>query len=263
MNRQSIVAGKFYPDDSEELKLFLEKNVDIKNPCDVIAVVMPHAGYVYSGYTAAKTIGRVRVPKRVLLLGPNHTGYGSEFSVWDKGYWHIPLGKVPVDSPFTASLLKNSSFFSVSYDAHLYEHSLEVQLPFLYYLNDDIEIVPITVKTIYLDRAKSAALELASLIDSDTLIVASTDMTHYEPLEIAEKNDKMAIESVLKLDEDMLADIVISNNISMCGFVPVFMALVAAKKRGAAKGELVDYRTSGDVTGDYGSVVGYAGIVIL
>jgi AmmeMemoRadiSam system protein B len=266
--RKPAVSGQFYSSQAGRLKEDVQSLID-KSPkvTDAIACLLPHAGYIYSGKVAGKTVSRLRVKDNVILLGPNHTGYGTPFSIMTEGHWQIPMGRVDINSGLAKCILKKSKYLSDDTHAHLYEHSLEVELPFLHYYNPNIKIIPIVVTEdhpeIYRDIGKSIALALeeCKLINS-SLIVASSDMTHYEPSKDAEKKDKQAIEAILQLNEDALIERIKKFNISMCGYVPTVIMLVAAKLLGAKGAELVEYQTSGDVTGDYGSVVGYAGIII-
>ena len=262
--RDARVAGQFYPSQKSALMDFLTEHIDLKLPKKKVkAVIMPHAGYVYSGTTAALTISNVTVPDTVLLIGPNHTGYGTEFSLMTRGTWRFPLGEVTIDEGLTDALLKTSSLLQDDEVAHMYEHSLEVEIPFLYYLNKNIKIVPLTVASTDLNDCKRVGEAIAQCIQGkDVLLVASTDMTHYESQSSAEKKDKEAINAILQLNEQRLADAVSRLRISMCGYIPVYILLVAAKKCGAQSAQLIDYRTSGEAFGDYERVVGYAGIII-
>jgi len=263
-NRKACVAGFFYPAQQNSLLEFLSSNVHHDGAIqNAVGIVMPHAGYVYSGVTAAKTISQIRVPDTVILLGPNHTGCGTEFSIMEKGRWTIPLGTISVDEKLAKNLIDACGLLIDDQTAHLREHSLEVQLPFLFYCNSNVKIVPITIASNDFDDCQQVGEAIAECIkDKDVLILASSDMTHYETLSSAEEKDHSAIDAILALDEKKLAETVISKRISMCGFMPVFITLVAAKKLGAKGAELIDYRTSGETSGDYESVVGYAGIVI-
>ncbi len=262
--RDARVAGQFYPSQKGALISFLSENIDLSSQRrKVKTVIMPHAGYVYSGKTAALTISEVVVPDTVILIGPNHTGYGTAFSLMRSGKWHFPFGEVDIEESLADELLKTSSLLEEDDEAHEYEHSLEVEIPFLYFLNNNVKIVPLTVASLNLKKCKKVGEAIAQcIIGKDVLLVASTDMTHYESQASAEKKDKEAIDAILKLDEDSLSATVSRLNISMCGYIPVYISLVAAKICGAKSAKLIDYRTSGDAFGDYERVVGYAGIII-
>jgi MEMO1 family protein len=266
--RQPAVAGKFYPLSAEALKDqiegFLHKEADKK---DVIACMLPHAGYVYSGMVAAETVSRVNVKEKIILLGPNHTGYGAKYSVMAEGYWQTPLGRVKIDSALAEDILSRCGDLESDNEAHAYEHSLEVELPFFQYFKPDFEIVPMIflsdalVELKKIGVATAAAIKERGIKDS-VLIVASSDMTHYESQGAAQKKDREAIEAILELNEDKLAERVKRLNISMCGYAPAIVMIAAAKALGAKMGELIKYQTSADVTRDKSSVVGYAGLII-
>ncbi len=233
-----------------------------------IAVVSPHAGFEYSGPVAGAVFSSVLLPETVILLGPSHrAGRQSSFAIVREGEWLTPLGKVPIAQELADGVLEASSLIKEDEQAHLGEHSLEVQLPFIQYFKKDISIVPICISFAAvledleeLGRALSAAIKGAN---KDVLIVASTDMSHYISQKEAERKDKMAIKKVLELDAKGLYETVQTEDISMCGFQPTTATIFAAKKLGAKRAELVRYQTSGDRTGNYLEVVGYAGIRIV
>jgi AmmeMemoRadiSam system protein B len=267
MKRKPYVAGHFYPDRQTDLLRNLKQLlVEDQDPVPAVAVVAPHAGYMYSGGVAGAVYGSVIVPNRLVLLGPSHHPITARFGLMRIGAWGTPLGDVPIDTKLAGLILKQSELISEDFQAHAGEHSLEVQLPFLRYVNPEIQIVPIT--TTYfasfsdleqLGKAVAAAIrELAE----NVLIVASTDMSHQVSRELAQKKDALAIERIKALDARGLYDVVQAEQISMCGFQATSAALIAAKELGAEIGELIRYQTSGDVTGDTDSVVGYAGLRI-
>lgn len=266
--RQPQVAGQFYPSSPQELKNQIEALIDKKaDKSDAIACVLPHAGYMYSGAVAGKTVSRINLKEKIILLGPNHTGYGARFSIMAEGTWQTPLGEVKIDSHLAKEILKRSKHLEDDASAHRYEHSLEVELPFLQYFKSDFEIVPVIFLSDEFELLKEIGKEIAGTlrelnINDSTLIVASSDMTHYEPQIQAQKKDKEAIGAILELNEDRLIDRIQGLNISMCGYAPVVAMLSAAKLLGANAGKLIQYQTSGDITGDKSSVVGYAGILI-
>jgi len=266
--RQPQVAGQFYPSSSQELKSQIENLVDKKtDKLDIIACVLPHAGYMYSGSVAAKTLSRINVKEKIILLGPNHTGYGAKFSIMTEGAWRTPLGEVSIDSGLAKEILNNSEYLEDDALAHRYEHSLEVELPFLQYFKADFEIVPMIFLSDELEVLKKIGQEIANTVEkrnlkNSTIIVASSDMTHYEPQDQAKKKDEQAIKAILELDEDELMHKIRGLNISMCGYAPVIAMISAAKCLGAKIAKLINYQTSADVTGDKSSVVGYAGIIV-
>ena len=266
--RKPAVAGQFYPGTAQALRKEIESFAlkQVKS-LDVIACMLPHAGYMYSGKVAAQTVSAVNIKEKVVLFGPNHTGYGTPYSIMAEGAWQTPLGEVKIDSILAKKILAGSKYLESDEEAHLYEHSLEVELPILQYFKKDFKIVPITIMSQEANVLKEVGENIAEVIqnlklEGSVMLVASSDMTHYEPKITAAKKDKEAIEAILKLDEDGLIKKIRQLNISMCGWAPVVLMLAAAKRLGAAQAELVKYQTSGDVTGDTASVVGYAGIIV-
>ncbi|MEW6171391.1 MAG: AmmeMemoRadiSam system protein B [Candidatus Omnitrophota bacterium] len=268
--RKPAVSGKFYSNDPLELRKqlgsFINKN-KLENKINAIGCLVPHAGYIYSGEVAASVFSKIDLKENFIILGPNHTGYGQLLSIMTEGCWETPLGKVQVNSDLAKEFLKNSVNLKEDFLAHKYEHSLEVQLPFLQYFKDNFKIIPIVVGiqdfSIYKKLGKEIAKVLKDLnLIKDTIIVASSDMTHYESDEIARSKDEVAIDAVLKLDEDLLYRKIRELDITMCGYAPAIVMLSAVKELGAKKAELIKYETSGKTSGDYNAVVGYAGIII-
>lgn len=266
--RKPFVCGQFYPASVKELNQLISSFADKsaqKNDC--LGAILPHAGYIYSGRVATQTVSRINIKDTVVLLGPNHTGLGAVFSIMPQGAWQTPLGDLEIDSALAGLFLNKSRYLKADALAHLEEHSLEVELPILQYFRGNFKIVPIAIKTAELSSLEGLAEELAEVVRENNLektvmFVASSDMTHYEPQRLAEKKDALAIQAIIELDEDKLEKVVRESNISMCGFAPVAVLIKAAKLLGAKKGELVKYQTSGDTSGDFSSVVGYAGITI-
>lgn len=262
------MAGQFYPSSPRELKSQIERLVEEKaEKKDALACMLPHAGYMYSGAVAAETVSRINIKDKIILLGPNHTGYGVPFSIMTEGCWQTPLGDIEIDTVLAKKILQDSKYLEDDILAHAYEHSLEVELPFLQYFKTNFKIVPITILSDELSALKELGSEIATVINglgikNSVLIVASSDMTHYESQGDACDKDKKAIEAILGLNEDMLMERVKRFNISMCGYGPVIVMLTAAKVLGAKCASLIKYQTSADVTGDKESVVGYAGIII-
>jgi len=266
MIRNPVVAGQFYPGAASQLRAMIETLVDktaVKE--EVIGLVSPHAGYIYSGPVAGATISRIKFKGTFIIMGPNHTGLGKPLSIMTEGTWSTPLGEVEIDSELGKKLLSISNHLQEDHVAHLREHSIEVQLPFLQYFKKDIKIVPIvfaySAGSIYKEIGREIAQAIKEL-NKEVVIIASSDMTHYEPQESAQRKDNQAIEAILDLNEDELLRRVEELNISMCGYAPVVSLISAAKELGATGAELVRYQTSGDTSGDYSSVVGYAGILI-
>ncbi len=266
MNRQPAVAGQFYSGTSSGLRRQVASYIeDGSDKVDAKAVVSPHAGFVCSGPVAGKVYSQIRNYDTYVILGPNHSGVGSPAAVYGQGSWTMPMGDVPIDSELARSIIARSSIASQDESAHRLEHSLEVQLPFIQFFNSDFSIVPICIGLRSCQEAVQLGEELADVISGSSkrvLIVASTDMSHYVPHDLAAKRDRLAIDKVLELDASGLYDVVKRNAISMCGVVPTVTAVAAANELGARSAVLISYMTSGDTCGDKAQVVGYAGIVI-
>jgi AmmeMemoRadiSam system protein B len=266
MIRRPVVAGQFYPGTAPKLRAMIELMVkeDVTKE-EVIGLVSPHAGYIYSGPVAGAVISRIKFKDTFIIMGPNHTGAGRPLSIMTEGVWQTPLGEVEIDSELAKEILASSKYLEEDDRAHTHEHSIEVQLPFLQYFKPDFKLVPMVFGhpsgAIYKEVGKEIAAAVKAL-GREVVIIASSDMTHYEPQESAQKKDTQAIGAILKLDEDELLRRVAEFDITMCGYAPAVSLIVAAKELGATKAELVKYQTSGDVTGDYSAVVGYAGIII-
>jgi hypothetical protein len=265
MIREAAVAGQFYPASPAKLRETIAAMIDDKAAREeVIGLVSPHAGYIYSGPVAGATIAKVKFKDTFIILGPNHTGLGKALSIMTEGTWRTPLGDVEIDAELARRILTSSRYLEEDDSAHRLEHSVEVQLPFLQYFKKDIKLVPVVLAqasgAVYKEIGSSIARAVKDL-KREVVIIASSDMTHYEPQSSAQEKDNQAIEAMLALDEDKLIMKVEELNISMCGYAPVVSLITAAKALGAKKAELVKYQTSGDTTGDYSSVVGYAGLI--
>lgn len=266
MDREAVVAGQFYPGSEEALKKQIKGFIDEEvGREEVLGIVSPHAGYIYSGKVAGVVYSRIVPAETFILLGPNHTGRGRPFALMADGVWKTPLGSVEIDSGMAKEILSESRNLEEDEKAHSYEHSLEVQLPFLQYLKRDFRFVPIILShaalSVYREIGKTIA-RVIKLKQAKTIIIASSDMTHYEPQKSAEEKDKEAIKAILELNEEKLLERVRDLDISMCGYAPVAVTLIACKELGAKKAELIQYMTSGDTSGDYSAVVGYAGVII-
>lgn len=265
MNRQPAVAGYFYPGE----KSLLEENLRQLLPAEeskvvAAAIVVPHAGYMYSGAVAGTVYASLDLPETFIILCPNHTGYGSDFDLWSQGDWLTPLGVARVDEELCEQLMRHFPRAVADGQAHRREHSLEVQLPFLQYLKKEISFVPLCIRPPgyeALEELGHAISEIVSASQRRILIIASSDMTHYESQASANQKDHLAIERMERLDPRGLYETVNRYAISMCGYLPATVAMIAAKGLGVTSGRLVKYSTSGDVTGDHSSVVGYAGII--
>jgi len=267
MKRKPFVAGQFYPGSRERLRETIEGLVVPDAPRKkALAVVSPHAGYIYSGAVAGAVFSTTVLPGVFVILGPGHREIGSLFAIQAQGSWQTPLGESPIERDLAGRILAGCSLVDENEQAHLWEHSLEVQLPFIQYFREDAAIVPICVSHEAgfgeLEALGRALAEAIRAHGEETLIVASTDMSHYVSQRTAEKKDRLAIDKILALDAAGLFETVVGERISMCGFQPTAAALVAARAMGAAGAELVRYATSGDTSGDYSQVVGYVGIRI-
>jgi AmmeMemoRadiSam system protein B len=265
LRRKPAVAGFFYPARGDSLRNLIGTMVsEPDDRIEAISVVSPHAGFQYSGFVAGAVYSAVEIPPNIIILGPSHRYGASSFALMRRGVWETPLGEVPLNSALADRLMEAFPRFTDDRETHISEHSLEVQLPFLQYFRADITLVPICIAThASFDQLKEMGEAISSAVreyNEDILIVASTDMSHYISQEEAGKKDFMAIEKILRLDARGLYETVIAEDISMCGFQAAVAALVASKELGAGKAELIKYQTSGDISGDYSEVVGYAGL---
>ena len=258
--REAAVAGRFYSANPTSLRNDLEgffRGAAPEPP--TVAIMAPHAGYVYSGRIAGQVYRRLKAPQRAIILAPNHTGHGKRISVWSRGTWRTPLGDVPVDREGAEWLLARLEQPSGDREAHRYEHAAEVHVPFLQFLNPQVEIIPVVLSALSPETCRRVGEAVAALVKQrPALIVASTDMSHYIPARVAKALDKLALDRVEAVDGPALYDVVQRENISMCGYVPTTCTLEALREMGISSGELVAYGHSGEVTGDNESVVGYA-----
>jgi AmmeMemoRadiSam system protein B/AmmeMemoRadiSam system protein A len=266
MIRPPVVAGQFYPASPRQLKAMIKGMIDEKaEKEEVIGLVSPHAGYEYSGPVVGALVSRIKFKNTFIIMGPNHTGRGKAFSIMTEGVWQTPLGDIEIDSELAKRILGFSRYLKEDQVAHLDEHSIEVQLPFLQYFKPDVKFVPIVFSfgtgDIYQEIGREIARATKEL-KREVVIMASSDMTHYESQESAQWKDAQAIEAIVELNEEKLLQRVQTLNITMCGYAPAVSLISAARELGATRAELVKYQTSGDTTGDYSSVVGYAGIVL-
>jgi AmmeMemoRadiSam system protein B len=268
--RHPAVAGRFYPDDPEELRsevhayLSPADSKDI-SPVRAIGCIAPHAGYMYSGHVAGAVFARIEIPRLCIVMCPNHTGMGCALSIMSEGAWETPLGEVAIQDNFAGALKRRFPALEEDTAAHRAEHAAEVELPFLQLLQPQLRFVPIALGTGRLEVLEQLGLALADVIVQHTervLIIASSDMNHYESDAITRVKDHQAIERILTLDPHGLHEVVTQQNISMCGYGPTVAMLTAARQLGAKSAELVKYATSGDISGDRNMVVGYAGVIV-
>lgn len=266
MHRQPAVAGQFYPGTEQALRRELQQLVpQVAQKRSVTGVISPHAGYVYSGKAAGQLLAGIEIPRVVVILGPNHRGAGALAALSPEEGWQTPLGPVPIDKRLAALIRRHVPAVQEDSGAHRHEHSLEVQVPFLQYLRPDVAIVPLCLAFGDYAGCELLGTGLAAAIrdfNEPVLILASSDMTHYESAETAKKKDTLALERALALDPQGLVEVCRSNRITMCGVIPSAVMLVAAKQLGASQAELVAYTTSGAVTGDMREVVAYAAVSV-
>jgi hypothetical protein len=221
---------------------------------------------MYSGHVAGAVYSRIELPSRNIVLCPNHTGFGTSLSIMKSGSWHTPLGEMQIDEELSAALMAEDRYLEDGIEAHRFEHATEVQLPFMQHIGGPgIQFVPITIGTSNLRRLQELGQAIAHAVqhvDRNTLIIASSDMNHYESDSITRVKDRKAIEQILAMNPEGLYEVVRRENISMCGYGPAVSMLTAANLLGAGKAELVRYATSGDISGDLDHVVGYSGIMV-
>ena len=266
MIRKPAVSGRFYPSDPDDLLRtlngFFEPAATISS---AIGLVVPHAGYIYSGHVAGAVYSRIQIPQRSIILCPNHTGFGVPLSIMKSGGWQTPLGTMSIDEELCEALMAADPQLENDFEAHRSEHALEVQLPFIQRQGSSARFVPITVGTgnlQHLQMLGEAVAKVVTALAPDALIIASSDMNHYESDALTRIKDRKAIDQILAMNPEGLYDVVRRENISMCGYGPTVAMLTAAKRLGASKTELVKYATSGDISQDFDFVVGYAGMII-
>jgi len=257
MRRQAAVAGAFYPSDAGSVKKFIEENQLDVQPEDAALVLVPHAGYIYSGGTAVRTLSNVNIPDTVILIGPNHTGAGPAISVYPDGSWGTPFGDVDVDGELVEKLCADP-MFTKDTSAHESEHSLEVILPLLKHYNQNVKVVCITVKYISYEDVKKASEHLSNVTDG--LVVISSDFNHFENADVTERKDKLAIDRLMHMDAEGLYKIISEQRISMCGVIPACIGILYSIQREVSEAVFVEHTHSGFVNGDNNRVVGYAGL---
>lgn len=266
MDRQPIVAGRFYegrgPALEDDVRRLMGPPVDKDK---ALLAMVPHAGYVYSGAVCGRTLARAALAPTILLLGPNHTGQGRSMAVWPRGRWFTPTGGLDVDERLADALLAAEPRMTSDTAAHMGEHSLEVVVPFLEQAAPGATIVPVAVSEqrpdVLAEVGKSVARVLSGW-DGPVSLVVSSDMSHYIPHDVARQRDALALAAVEALDPMGLYGVVRREGISMCGVLPMTLGLTVAVELGATRVEVVEYATSGDVSGDKSRVVGYAGVLV-
>lgn len=279
--RLPVVSGYFYPDNKEELESLIKWSFTHKigpgtlpttsstRRKEVVGYIAPHAGYVYSGPVAAHTYFQMALdgkPETVIIMGTNHTGYGALVSIYPNGAWETPLGSLEVDSELAKAIVDKSNIAELDEYAHLEEHSVEVQLPFIQYIyGSKVRILPIVIGLHTPDTARDLAksiLEAVSSLNRDVILIASSDFNHYDPHEVTVRKDSNAISMILKLDSLGFYNVLLREDVSVCGPGGIMVLIEYSKLtlREKAKAELLRYATSGDVSGDKSHVVGYASI---
>jgi len=264
--RQPAVAGRFYPRDANALRADVNSYLTPEQPTvPALGCVVPHAGYMYSGHVAGAVFACLEIPQHCILLCPNHTGLGQPLSIMSSGAWLTPLKTSAIASHIAEQLKQSFPLLTEDSDAHRAEHAAEVELPFLQILRPDVQFVPIAIGTGHyevLEALGHAIAEVLAKQNDRILIIASSDMNHYENDAITRIKDHKAIDRILALDPKGLFEVVMKEEISMCGYGPTVAMLTAARELGATRADLVKYATSGDVSGDRNMVVGYAGLLI-
>jgi len=262
MKRPAQFAGSWYPAEKESVTKYLNSSLKIRK---ALGIVAPHAGYTYSGKVAGDIYSQIEIPENVIILSPNHSGLGPAVSLMAEGSWETPFGEIEINQEFSQKILNKCPLVKNDTSAHLAEHSIELQLPFLKIINANFKLIPITLQQISFEDCQTIAQSLASLIKEsypNTLIVASSDFSHGENLEDTEKKDKLAISEIEDLNPQGLYETVVNNSISMCGFIGTVIMLATCKLNNAKKCTLHKYTNSHEITGDESWIVGYAGLTI-
>lgn len=274
MIRRAVVEGQFYPDDKDELQSMIRRSYEhkfgpgIQPPSNsdekIFGVICPHAGYMYSGPTACHSYYAISslTPELVIIIGPNHFGIGSNVATMTNAVWQTPLGTIKVDSNAALEAEKKSNIIEIDYYSHSKDHSLEVQIPMLQYtLTNEFQILPIIMMAQNFKTANDVGMVVADIAKSrNAIIIGSSDFTHYEKNSFAHIQDEALIRPILEMNVKEFYQVLEEKNVSACGFGAIASTIIACKKLGATKGELLSYATSGDVIGDKDSVVGYGSI---
>ncbi|MFB5636149.1 MAG: MEMO1 family protein [Nitrosopumilus sp.] len=273
MIREPVVAGQFYPEKEEDLKNMIRYCIDHEygpgnNPKTsndkIYGIICPHAGYVYSGPTACHSYKAIssQNPELAIIIGPNHFGVGKDAATMIDSQWQTPLGMISIDSESAKQVAEISEFIEIDEYSHSQDHSLEVQIPMLQeMLSNEFQILPIILRAQDMKTAMdvgNAVYEIAKR--KNAIIVASSDFTHYEENSFAHQQDKALIEPILEMNVERFYQVLYERRVTACGYGAMASAMIACKKMGATKGELLSYATSGDVSGDTESVVGYGAI---
>jgi MEMO1 family protein len=265
--RPPAVAGSFYEGTAPRLLAQVDACIAVNPPASekrpFIGAIVPHAGLMYSGHVAAAFYTQAVLPRRFVILCPNHTGMGHFAAINREGSWRTPLGEASIDSPLADALMQRTALLKEDDRAHAREHSLEVQLPFLQQLDPDFTFVPICLGARRYEYCEKIGNAIADVVRGEEIgILASSDLNHYEDQQTTLRKDQLAIDEVLRLDPRELWRVVEEFDVSMCGFIPTATMLIAAKQLGATQARLLKHATSADINGDYGHVVGYASIAV-
>jgi AmmeMemoRadiSam system protein B len=264
--RPAAVAGKFYPSDPDLLRQSIENYLpEHAEKVSALGCMVPHAGYMYSGHVAGAVLGRLKLPQRFIILGPNHTGRGEPLAIMSRGGWATPLGEAQIDRALAAELVAEFDLLTEDAEAHRTEHALEVELPFLQVLEPGFTFVPIAIGTHRIDVLSELGKAIARVIarqNDQVLVIASSDMNHYATDPVTREKDALAIAPILARDPRALHELVVRKKISMCGLGPAVAMLTAVNELDAKGAELVKYATSADVSGDRSYCVGYAGVIV-
>lgn len=272
--RTPAVAGVFYPGEKNELKQLIKESFlhkfgprnipPTKNKKQIFGIICPHAGYMYSGPIACRSFYAISsdIPELFIIVGPNHWGIGSNVATMKDCKWETPLGQVEIDSEIAEKISKLADVIEIDSFSHSREHSLEVQIPILQEISSNFKIVPIALIDQRKKTAKEIGLAIANIAkEKKLMVIGSSDFTHYESNDFAHEQDEALIEPILELDVDRFYDVLQERNVSACGYGAIASTMIACKELGATKGELLGYATSGDITGDKSSVVGYGSII--
>jgi AmmeMemoRadiSam system protein B len=264
VQREPAVAGRFYPADPASLLADVESYLSPRQtPASALGCIVPHAGYVFSGHVAGAVFAQLAIPQICIVICPNHTGLGTPLSIMSEGRWQTPLGSLAIDSQVADALKRANPGLEEDTYAHQAEHGIEVELPLMQALRPDLKIVPIVIGTQQFGVLQELGLAMAQVIrERDILIVASSDMNHYENDSVTRVKDHKALTPILELRPDELYRVAKTEHVSMCGLGPVVTMLTAAVELGAKSATLVRYATSGDIFGDRDQVVGYAGVIV-
>lgn len=267
--RQPAVAGMFYEGSPQRLRAQVEEcfaaNEKPRAREPFIGAVVPHAGLMYSGHVAAAFYAAADLPRRLVILCPNHTGIGHFAAINREGVWRTPFGDVPVDTPLADALMSRAPVLRADQAAHAREHSLEVQLPFLQHVLGDFTFVPICLGAPRYEICEEVGTAIAAVVRESgerIAVLASSDLNHYENQKTTERKDMLAVDQVVARSPETLWKVVDEEDVSMCGYIPTTTMLIAANQLGATRARLLKHATSGDINRDYTRVVGYAAIIV-